>query len=653
VNKLNYMWKAIADGTDEERTRRRWIAFSLVAAGLAFAIGVTVVLGWLFDIRILRCFMSSWVEVNPLLAVGIITSSLSVLASVIPIPRRFRWRSWPVNLLGSLTLVLGIILIVSEWRFTWVGKAAGVSISNSLHLIVKALAILLIDVSTAKGRRPAQWLAMASAILPLQLIFAFVLGFEAFAGNDSLPGPIRMSVPVAVAWVCLSLGILCARPRAGFMSVITYPAVVGPNVRRLLLASIVLPALLAFALLKAAEAQLMNPGVGASILVVVSLCTWAFLIIKNGSDAKQAQLAMFESERQFRLLANALPQLVWMTRADGWPDYYNERWYEFTGVDRNARGDGSWLPALHPDDQLRAREAWYSAVATGVPYEVEYRMRGKLTNGYHWFLARALPIRNDRGAIVRWFGSCTDIDKQKLAEERAFKLTEKLTRTNHELEQFSYIVSHDLKEPLRTIITYLQLFVRKQGGEVDSDQNTLLQVVVDAARRMSSLIDGLLEYSRAENTPVEMRDVDLNDAVRMAVRNLSGVISEKKAEIISGDLPSLKADSMQMQQLFQNLIGNAIKFGNQSEPPYVEIHSADNGAFVELSIKDNGIGFDPRHAEGIFKIFRRAHPRDKFPGSGIGLSVCQRIVERHNGRIWADSRPGEGSTFHFTLPRAQ
>jgi signal transduction histidine kinase len=241
---------------------------------------------------------------------------------------------------------------------------------------------------------------------------------------------------------------------------------------------------------------------------------------------------------------------------------------------------------------------------------------------------------------------------EELVEERTAELkaiVEALERSNKDLEQFAYVASHDLQEPLRMVASYVQLLERRYKDRLDSDAKEFITFAVDGATRMQKLINDLLSYSRISTRGKEFKDTDSKYALDQAIENLRMAIKDSGARITYDKLPEISSDESQLIQLFQNLIDNAIKFRSQ-EVPHIHISARDNRSEWLFSVQDNGVGIDPQHAERIFVIFQRLHEREKYPGTGIGLAICKRIVERHGGRIWVESEPGKGSTFFFTIP---
>lgn len=258
-------------------------------------------------------------------------------------------------------------------------------------------------------------------------------------------------------------------------------------------------------------------------------------------------------------------------------------------------------------------------------------------------------IRDEGGEIVGAVIVFEDISVRKQSELELHQAVRELARSNEELQQFAYVASHDLQEPLRMVASYLQLIERRYKDRLDADANEFIHFAVDGATRMQSLINDLLAYSRVGTRPKAFVPIDLNEIVRQAKHHLEVTIREQGAEVNTAPLPTVMGEMNQLVQLFQNLIGNAIKF-HSAQPPRVQINAEQVGLEWQISVKDNGIGFDPQFAERIFVIFQRLFTRTEYPGTGIGLAICKRIVERHGGRIWAESQAGNGATFFFTFP---
>jgi PAS domain S-box-containing protein len=306
---------------------------------------------------------------------------------------------------------------------------------------------------------------------------------------------------------------------------------------------------------------------------------------------------------------------------------------------------------VHPDDRSVVSAEIQKALETTDPCfnrQLEHKMI--YADGEVGYIAvRFFIIKDDKGHTVKTYGVNQDITDRKRAEEALRKKTEELARSNRELEQFAYVASHDLQEPLRMVTSYVQLLARRYKDKLDSDAKEFIAFAEDGAIRMWRLINDLLTYSRVGAWGKEFEPIDCETVLDQSLNNLQVTVEENEAVVTHDPLPAVMADHPQLVQLFQNLIGNAIKFrGN--EPPRIHVSASRNGNGWMFSVCDNGIGISPEYAKRIFIIFQRLHSREKYPGTGIGLAICQKIVERHGGRIWVESEVGKGATFYFTLP---
>ncbi|MFA5110317.1 MAG: ATP-binding protein [Desulfobaccales bacterium] len=242
-----------------------------------------------------------------------------------------------------------------------------------------------------------------------------------------------------------------------------------------------------------------------------------------------------------------------------------------------------------------------------------------------------------------------ELDERRRAEQRLAKYAEDLTRSNQELEQFAYVTSHDLQEPLRMVASFTQLLARRYQGRLDQDADEFIGFAVEGATRMQNLLNDLLAYSRVGTRGKPFVPIDCNTVFKQARDNLAKAVEESGALIFLDPLPVVRGDEVQLIQLFQNLVANAIKFRG-SEMPQIHVSAVKKGHDWVFAVRDNGIGIDPAHQDRIFVIFQRLHARSEFPGTGVGLAICKKIVNRHGGRIWVESQPGKGSTFYFSIP---
>lgn len=572
---------------------------------------------------------------------------------------------------------------------------------------------------------------------------------------------------------------------------------------------------------------------------------------------QELQAKLKESEEKFYQTLEAMPQMVWITKPDGYHEFYNQHWYDFTNTTfEDTKGEG-WNQMFHPDDRERAWKIWRHSLTTGEPYEIEYRLKNGKTGEWRWVLGRALPLKNDKGKIIRWIGTCTDIDDQKrtsqymkylaeaskilsssldykttfnniaklavpeiadwcaiqmvknkgveqlavahvdpskvkwakeltkkypvdmdaptglprvlrtgkseyypvisdellvasakdkqhlaimrkigfssvmivpitfeektigaitfvaaesgrhftqndmtMAEELAnraglaiqnatlytsaqeeLKLRRKLEgqllaakehleqhvkdrtkelnatntelqRSNRELEDFAYVASHDLQEPLRKIQAFGNLLEEEYASKLEEGA-LYVERMQHAAARMRTLIDDLLAFSRVTTKAQEMVDVDLNKLIKETLSDMEIRIKELNAKVEVKKLPTIKADPVQMRQLFQNLISNALKFHKKGVSPVITIYpmkDLEQKTKHVIYVEDNGIGFDEKYTDRIFTVFQRLHGKEDYEGTGVGLAVVRKIMERHNGMILAKSTLGKGATFILTFP---
>jgi len=261
-------------------------------------------------------------------------------------------------------------------------------------------------------------------------------------------------------------------------------------------------------------------------------------------------------------------------------------------------------------------------------------------------------VRSDADMITHHVLEFSDFTEFHRAREELNQRTQELNRSNHELEQFAYVASHDLQEPLRMVASYTQLIAHRYQGKLDSDADEFIAYAVDGATRMQAIINDLLALSRVGTHNAALARVDSKAALDKALANLRLVIGETGTRIVCGTMPALHADGSQLTQLFQNLIGNALKFRG-TDTPSINIGAEQIGEEWVFHVRDNGIGIAPEYFERIFLMFQRLHSKREYPGTGIGLTICKKIAERHGGRIWVESEPGKGTTFYFAIPLTQ
>ncbi|HTA43264.1 MAG TPA: ATP-binding protein [Bryobacteraceae bacterium] len=363
--------------------------------------------------------------------------------------------------------------------------------------------------------------------------------------------------------------------------------------------------------------------------------------LKKALAEREAAFLEVEKERErFHFMAESMPQKIFTARANGEIDYYNHQWVEYTGLSGKEIRD--WRNVVHPDDIGANIEAWQEAVAAGQPFLYEHRFR-RADGQYRWHLTRARPMRDASGRISMWIGSNTEIHEQKEREAE-------LRRANEDLQQFAYSASHDLQEPIRNVAIYSELVAQRYRNLLDDDGKMFLGFLHEGGRRLARLVSDLLAYTRAGVAEIEITAVNAGEVLKHTLAALAEAMRESDATVTSDELPEVYMSEAHLQQVLQNLISNALKY-RTDEPPKIHVSAAKRGAAWCLAVRDNGIGIDPRYKERIFGVFKRLHHDQRYGGTGIGLAICQRVVERYGGRIWVESEPGNGATFYFTVPQ--
>ena len=348
-----------------------------------------------------------------------------------------------------------------------------------------------------------------------------------------------------------------------------------------------------------------------------------------------------KARERFRFLAESMPQKIFTATPSGDVDYFNRQWTEFSGLPFEQVRNWGWTQLVHPDDVEPNVRSWRQSIETGEPFVFELRFR-RADGTYRWHLTRAHAMRDAQGNISMWIASSTDIHEQKEKEEE-------LRLANEDLQQFAYSASHDLQEPIRNVAVYSEIVAKRYNNLLDADGRQFLGFLSEGGRRLATLINDLLAYTRVGVIESSMATVDASAALQQALSNLSQAIQENNATVACDPLPEVYMGESHLQQVFQNLIGNALKY-RKEEPPRIHVSATRQGASWRFSVRDNGIGIDPHYKEVIFGVFKRLHRDQKYSGTGIGLAICQRVVERYGGRIWVESSPGQGATFFFTVP---
>lgn len=398
-----------------------------------------------------------------------------------------------------------------------------------------------------------------------------------------------------------------------------------------------------------------------SELLLVNESLEKIITKKELSDKKLRASEKREQARseEFARVLDAVPAAVWISHdKDGLWITGNQLSYDYLDIPQGANASKS-LPPQEAPQTFKIFKDGKEMLPGEMP--VQASSSGKEIRNYEFdliypekevrhLMGNATPLYDENGNPRGSVSAFMDVTKRKKAEMQMASLLKELERSNRELEQFAYVTSHDLKEPLRMISSFTQLLEQKFKGQFDEDANNYINYIVDGTTRMQRLLDDLLAYSRISNE-VKYEPLNLTEIVNESIHNLKVAIDENQAEISVDPLPEIVANRTQMIQLFQNLIANAIKFQSEKKP-VIHVSCEEKENKYHFSVKDNGIGIDKNNLDRVFKMFQRLHTAEEYDGTGIGLSITKKIVQQHNGAVWVESKLGEGSTFYFSMPVA-
>lgn len=378
-----------------------------------------------------------------------------------------------------------------------------------------------------------------------------------------------------------------------------------------------------------------------------------------------------KSEAQYRTLTNALPLGIFSLDKEGHIQYANDWLMWYTGESILRLNEGGWKNIVHPDDLRRFTSLLQSSTANDTAtVTAQARLRSKVDGAFYWHQVSLTPFTNDKEELMYWIGTIVDIHAQKVVEEtlqdnielKQAKQTleenrheleryiKEVNRSNQELQQFAYIASHDLQEPVRKLLFYSDYLLSQYESALGEKGTSYIKSMQSASQRMRSLIQDILTFSQINKEELKFQPVDLNQVAKDVLQDFEMVIEEKGATIETDKLPTVNGDQRMMRQLLCNIIGNSLKYSRPAVQPHIHITSKELSGSLEISFADNGIGFDNQYLPQIFGLFQRLHTRDKYEGTGLGLAICRKIMDIHGGTIDAEGKEGEGARFFVTLP---
>ena len=399
------------------------------------------------------------------------------------------------------------------------------------------------------------------------------------------------------------------------------------------------------------------PGIILRVITAVffGIIAWSFARLpsvlrkKVADQSKDLKLA----NERFELATKATSDIVWDWDITSNQTFRSANFYQLFGYpeDQDLKNNEFWDSIIHPEDLADVRANLQKALSdAGAYWSQEFRVR-KQNGVYSYVLDKGFIIRDDSGNAIRMIGATKDITQRKLAELEITQTNAKLTSANEELKAFAALASHDLREPLRMISSFMDLLDRKYGEKLDDKAKQYIHYAKDGAKRLTLMINDLLDYSKAGFDLKQLEKVDLMNLVDEVIELKSDIIRTSHAKILHEHLPTILGIKVPLKTLFQNLIGNALKYRSMERNPQISIKAEEDKEYWKFTIEDNGIGIDPGSLEDIFGIMKRLHSAEKYPGTGMGLATCRKIVSQFHGKIWAESRPGEGSKMIFTLKK--
>ena len=599
---------------------------SRLCAGAVAVFAVSALLGWAVRLRVMTSFGVGRATTSVATAICLVLSAAAAFSLTQVSLRRFRVR--PAG--GTIVLVVGLYCLAEYVAGRpdagyLLGRELGrLSPATAAGFIVLGAALLATDVTR---HRIAVTLATLGLIVCLIDLVGYAYGIDALYRVFPFSA---MSLPTALAQGALLTAVLLARPDRGWIQFAIRGGHAGTAFRLLMPAVLMIPLVCAGGVLMAVESHAIEAAFGFAVLTVAMIvilgtlvcltCTW-LLRIETVND----RLAAIVASSSDAIIGESLDGII--TSWNGGAEHL----FGYRAEEAIGRSKQMLLPAAPVAEQIRratpvTRLETVCVCKSGTPVDVSVTMS---------------PIRDEAGEAIGMSSIMRDITELK-------RRGAELERSIAELEQFAYVASHDLQEPLRIVANFTQLLADRYRGRLDERADRYLHFASDGARRMQRLVSGLLAYARLGSQGGPLAPVDVDAVLRQVDSDLRPMLQESGVSVEYGPLPVVLADEMQLGQVFQNLISNAVKF-RSDRAPRVTITAEPRGQDWVFAVADNGIGIDRQHADRIFQMFQRLHGRDAYEGSGIGLAVVKRIVERHGGRIWLESTPGEGATFRFTL----
>lgn len=641
-------------------------AAPLWAVIIVSSISLLVFVGWLFEVDFLKRIFPGYVFMNPTTAVAFILSSVSLWflhSANAKLIRLAQACAGAVALIGLIKLcaIVGFFdigidqILFSDQLFDKVTEQPNrMAPTTALNFLLLGAALLLLNFETKRGRDsfPSQYLAIAVILSSFLAIIGYLYGAKSFYAIASFN---PMAIHTAVSFFALAVGLLLSKPERGLVKEILSRDIGGETARRLFPLVIIVPIVLGWLRLKGEHFGLFAGEIGTTMFVVTIILIFSVIVLKDArlmnvtaAKRKQAEnellkLGSIVESSGDAIISKTLNGIIisWNSGA--------ERVFGYTAEEIVGQHIFKLFPL-----ELTGEEAQILEKITRGERIEHYETVRVRKDGKHIPVSLTVsPVKNAGGNVIGISKIARDITERKLNEEKIEKFAAELQRSNSELQDFASVASHDLQEPLRKIQSFADELKINIGHSIEAEDLDTLERMIAAAGRMRNLINDLLAFSRITTMAKPFMLVDLNLLLKEVLSDLEVRTRDSGGQIEAGHLPTIDADPLQMRQLLQNLIGNGLKFHRAGVAPIIKISGTNGEAHCHLTIADNGIGFDEKYLDRIFTIFQRLHGRNEYEGTGIGLAICRKIVERHGGELTARSAVGEGATFIITLPVKQ
>lgn len=633
----------------------------LVFSWLVLVFGSLVYLGWALHVPALTSLFISeaTMKANTALCFALLGGALvlrqsSKLASQLWVPVL----SGAVLVIAAATLaqfVFNFNLGIDEFPFkddlsSISTDAPGrMSATTALSLTLLSLSVLQDQVWSDRVRR---FMLLAVLVLSLSVFLSYPFTFAFGASLFLYTG---MALNTSILMVFAALALLIDMPDRGWLDLVVARTEHGAGTRALLLTVLLVPFVLGWLAFYGEDQGVLDRALSRSTYTITVMLLLGGIVVANADRMHRAGLTQRTLERNLDVLSRQMnsliensPSAISVKDVRGRYKLVNSQFAQLAQLEREEI-IGKPAEAIFRQPLLQSvLDSDRKVLSTGGPTSRE--VAAVVGGVERTYLNVKFPLFDESEQILGLGGIWTDITEQKQLQENLRSKNTDLERSNQELEQFAYVASHDLQEPLRMVSSYMQLLESRYKDKLDDDAKEFIDFAVDGAARMQRLIQDLLAFSRVGTRGRAPEVVSAEAALNEALQNLNLRIQENGARIEHQQLPEVFVDRNQLTQVFQNLVGNAIKFRAEREP-VVSLQARPHGEFYEFRVQDNGIGFDQKHADRIFIIFQRLNSRETYEGTGIGLAICKKIIERHGGRIWVESTIGEGTTFYFTLPK--